>query len=455
MDMKQIGQNIAAIRKINGYTQETLADKLNLSPQAVSKWETGAGLPEASILISLADLFDITIDEILRPEKSEFVEDFNNFNIKECRPAHTLPLFSGVPQVVEMKDDCGRNSLYIETTETEQNKRRGFFVRESILVKSETAVEAMVKPMGDLDGVFELWLTGDNGKKVRVKLRAGSFGAEQEMIAEIGDKEYTAESVNRSLFKLGVWYYVQIQLKSDKTAVALLDSRRNVICSHSFPISNLFKRFDIAIAQELGNPGEGTWLLKACVGYVKVMKAGDDLSASSDDESRTMVTKRKQMTQEEEFRFNLRGELLENALEFADYMNKTDGWNHMGENICFTVTGRNNLWIYVNGPASSVCMSEFDSYPISDELKEFAWAHINQCNHFRTGGKQCGCGKQPGLSFTVLGRKFDNLCYCALCFGNPDAEKFAKIKKLVEAWKLCIETLKDCEARKIAGKADS
>ena len=57
MDMKKIGANITAFRKANGYTQESLAEKLGLSPQAISKWETGAGLPEASVLIELAEIF--------------------------------------------------------------------------------------------------------------------------------------------------------------------------------------------------------------------------------------------------------------------------------------------------------------------------------------------------------------------------------------------------------------
>jgi len=67
MDTKKIGKNIATIRKNKGYTQESLSEKLNISSQAISKWETGAGLPETSMLITLAKLWDISIDSILRP----------------------------------------------------------------------------------------------------------------------------------------------------------------------------------------------------------------------------------------------------------------------------------------------------------------------------------------------------------------------------------------------------
>jgi len=81
MDMKKIGANITAFRKVNGYTQEALADRLGLSPQAVSKWETGTGLPEASVLIELAEIFRVSIDEILRPSKTKNIPDFINRNL--------------------------------------------------------------------------------------------------------------------------------------------------------------------------------------------------------------------------------------------------------------------------------------------------------------------------------------------------------------------------------------
>jgi len=43
----------------------------------------------------------------------------------------------------------------------------------------------------------------------------------------------------------------------------------------------------------------------------------------------------------------------------------------------------------------------------------------------------------------IFGKKFDNLCHCPICFADPDAETFEKIKQLVEAWKLCIAAVKN------------
>jgi transcriptional regulator with XRE-family HTH domain len=84
MDMNEIGKNIAQIRKRNGFTQESLAEKLNITPQAVSKWETGIGLPEVSLLIALSRVFRVSFDEILQPCTSKnTIEKFISRNTTE------------------------------------------------------------------------------------------------------------------------------------------------------------------------------------------------------------------------------------------------------------------------------------------------------------------------------------------------------------------------------------
>ena len=62
----QIGANIAAHRKHAGLTQAGLAEKLNYSDKAVSKWERGESIPDVLTLMSLANLFDITVNDLLQ-----------------------------------------------------------------------------------------------------------------------------------------------------------------------------------------------------------------------------------------------------------------------------------------------------------------------------------------------------------------------------------------------------
>lgn len=61
----EIGRQIAALRKARGITQEQLAAKLSVSPQAVSKWETGKGMPDIELLPELACSLDTDLDALL------------------------------------------------------------------------------------------------------------------------------------------------------------------------------------------------------------------------------------------------------------------------------------------------------------------------------------------------------------------------------------------------------
>lgn len=61
-----IGKNIAAHRKRSGLTQVELADKLNYSDKAISKWERGDSIPDVLTLAQLAELFGITVDDLLK-----------------------------------------------------------------------------------------------------------------------------------------------------------------------------------------------------------------------------------------------------------------------------------------------------------------------------------------------------------------------------------------------------
>ncbi len=62
---KQIGANIVSYRKRQGLTQAGLAEKLNYSDKAVSKWERGESAPDVLTLMQIAELFDITVNELL------------------------------------------------------------------------------------------------------------------------------------------------------------------------------------------------------------------------------------------------------------------------------------------------------------------------------------------------------------------------------------------------------
>ena len=77
MDQEKIGKFISSCRKEAGLTQAALADKLGITDRAVSKWETGKSLPDASIMIELCNLLGITVNELLTGEHIT-MEDYKN-----------------------------------------------------------------------------------------------------------------------------------------------------------------------------------------------------------------------------------------------------------------------------------------------------------------------------------------------------------------------------------------
>lgn len=69
MNQIEIGKFIAKCRKEKKITQAQLAEKLNITDRAVSKWETGKSMPDSSIMLELCQLLGITVNELLSGEK--------------------------------------------------------------------------------------------------------------------------------------------------------------------------------------------------------------------------------------------------------------------------------------------------------------------------------------------------------------------------------------------------
>lgn len=81
MDMFKIGKFISERRKNKKLTQEQLAEKLSITDRAVSKWERGLSLPDASIMLELCNILDINVNELLNGEKIN-MNDYKEKNEK-------------------------------------------------------------------------------------------------------------------------------------------------------------------------------------------------------------------------------------------------------------------------------------------------------------------------------------------------------------------------------------
>lgn len=91
----EIAQRLAELRRERGFSQEDLANQLGLSRQAVSKWERAESAPDMGNLIALADLYEVTIDELLRV--SPEVEEDMRFESQERVAVQQPPFAQGAP----------------------------------------------------------------------------------------------------------------------------------------------------------------------------------------------------------------------------------------------------------------------------------------------------------------------------------------------------------------------
>ena len=69
MDQKKIGDFLKQLRKEKGLTQEQFAEHFNVSNRSVSRWETGATMPDLSALVEIADFYEIDIRELIDTER--------------------------------------------------------------------------------------------------------------------------------------------------------------------------------------------------------------------------------------------------------------------------------------------------------------------------------------------------------------------------------------------------
>ena len=145
MNVNMISRYLQFLRKSHDYTQEDLARRLDISRQAVSKWETGTTIPDLDILLKLSKLYDVTINDILEPKvQTQRIADFEQISTipeKELREVLNwfdfsclvTALMGASPEInsyverlfpemdfEEARSDIGR--VRIETVEDAQNK---------------------------------------------------------------------------------------------------------------------------------------------------------------------------------------------------------------------------------------------------------------------------------------------------------------------------------------------
>ena len=120
MDLIKIGRLLCSLRKEKGFTQQQIAQRLNISAKTVSKWECGYGFPDVSCLKELSDILGVSSEKILSGELEENMEEKGNMkNVKfyvcpECKGFITGSANAEL-------SCCGRKLTSLEAKESDEN----------------------------------------------------------------------------------------------------------------------------------------------------------------------------------------------------------------------------------------------------------------------------------------------------------------------------------------------
>ena len=111
MDCKTVGVTIAKLRKQNNMTQSELAQRLEVSDKAVSKWENGLGFPDTTVFPLLASLFNVSIDYLMLGEKKQIAVAGNILAdiVKDIDAYPALGMLSSITQITKAVGGCVPN----------------------------------------------------------------------------------------------------------------------------------------------------------------------------------------------------------------------------------------------------------------------------------------------------------------------------------------------------------
>ena len=122
----QIGNNIKFLRQKNNFTQEQLAERLDVSYQAVSKWETNSNTPDISLLPQIASLFHVSIDALFSDNISAYHADFQEIEDDDViriiqmrgkqilKVTSTLSLQDNPPIEIAFPRNCNEKTQYFK-----------------------------------------------------------------------------------------------------------------------------------------------------------------------------------------------------------------------------------------------------------------------------------------------------------------------------------------------------
>lgn len=212
--MNKIGTVISNARKKAGLTQEALAAKLGITPQAVSKWENDVGYPDVTLLPEISKMLDISLGELFGTENSEaeitvrFPENKNglpfvcSFGEMGCYSDKTVEKYTAEDGVVLFTD--GSTAYIAEGMVINQGKGEIRFAKGELSTKKTKGQTVFEKAFGEFDGIDITLGLGAELEIIAAKDGVGKIHAEgQEEFIALVQPHVLAKTLTLSASKQG------------------------------------------------------------------------------------------------------------------------------------------------------------------------------------------------------------------------------------------------------------
>jgi len=229
LELTKIGRQIARLRKKKGLTGEKLGEILNVSPQAISKWENGKCLPETMLLPELAKILGCTVDTLLMPS--------DKANKKE-----------GNERVVEFYENMNEDARFDSQTKE--------FTRSKDIISRYLFTDNMeIADIGGGTGPYSFWLA-EKGHRVHLldltkkhidiakqKSEQNNISLASYTCADARDLPYANKSMDLVLL-MGALYHLQ----SHESRAKCLTEAHRVLKNGGYLISTVISRYTVLVA---------------------------------------------------------------------------------------------------------------------------------------------------------------------------------------------------------------
>ncbi len=176
MDKHSIGKTITTLRKAKGWTQVELAEKLDVSDKAISKWEKDAGVPSIEFFPHLAQLFDVTIDYLITGHESILDEKENNLTTAQSLYEQAL--------TIELENPTKLVELLTKSAEMGYGK-----------AQIQLGIKYIIQKNGE-KAIFWLSKAANNNEKTAALLLSAMYSTANLVELDLNKSKYWSEKAN-------------------------------------------------------------------------------------------------------------------------------------------------------------------------------------------------------------------------------------------------------------------